>query len=51
MLRQTASTCPSLRACEAIQHSVYHWIASFLAMTASVDGKCSGFLSSFFVLL
>ncbi|MDR3250737.1 MAG: hypothetical protein LBT42_03625 [Tannerella sp.] len=27
---------PTLRASEAIQRPVYYWIASFLAMTASV---------------
>ncbi|MDR3251730.1 MAG: hypothetical protein LBT42_08735 [Tannerella sp.] len=34
---------------EAIQRPVYLWIASFLAMTASADGKAQKFLSSFFL--
>ncbi|MDR3251791.1 MAG: hypothetical protein LBT42_09040 [Tannerella sp.] len=34
---------------EAIQTYTERWIASFLAMTASADGKCNGFYSSFFL--
>ncbi|MDR3250879.1 MAG: hypothetical protein LBT42_04345 [Tannerella sp.] len=46
---QNGDSLPSLRACEAIRRPVYIWIASFLAMTASADGKCNGFPSSFFL--
>ncbi|MDR3250381.1 MAG: hypothetical protein LBT42_01770 [Tannerella sp.] len=45
----TEASCPSLRGTKQSGALYISWIASFLAMTASADGKRRRFPSSFFL--